>query len=156
MIDIWWCELRDYSLPNWKNPLISDPSIQVMKVFFWIHPPPSKSVRFHRLWAVVNSWSNIPKNPDPSRKFVGLMVETSHPQNRIIGEIPFLGHIWILRVPNLDDFGVLSILFLILMLKYIILSMSLLVRSLFILTQAFGDYIELYNTSIFQRNLFKP
>ena len=25
----------------------------------------------------------IPKNPDPSRKFVGLMVETSHPQNRI-------------------------------------------------------------------------
>ena len=26
------------------------------------------------------------------------MVETSHPQNRIIGEIQFLGHIWILRV----------------------------------------------------------
>ena len=26
------------------------------------------------------------------------MVEKSHPQNRIIGEIPFLGHIWILRV----------------------------------------------------------
>ena len=25
----------------------------------------------------------IPKNPDPSRKFVGLMVETSHPQKRI-------------------------------------------------------------------------
>ena len=25
------------------------------------------------------------------------MVETSHPQKRIIGEIPFLGHIWILR-----------------------------------------------------------
>ena len=29
-----------------------------------------------------------PKNPDPFRKFVGLMVETSHPQNRIAGEIP--------------------------------------------------------------------
>ena len=29
-----------------------------------------------------------PKNPDSSRKFVGLMVETSHPQNRIVGEIP--------------------------------------------------------------------
>ena len=28
---------------------------------------------------------------------VGLMIETSHPQNRNIGEIPFLGHIWILR-----------------------------------------------------------
>ena len=29
-----------------------------------------------------------PKNPDLSRKFVGLMVETSHPQNKIIAEIP--------------------------------------------------------------------
>ena len=30
-----------------------------------------------------------PKNAfDPSRKIVGLMVETSHPQNKIIGEIP--------------------------------------------------------------------
>ena len=28
---------------------------------------------------------------------IGLMIETSHPQNRNIGEIPFLGHIWILR-----------------------------------------------------------
>ena len=26
--------------------------------------------------------------PNPSRKFVGLMVEKSHPQNRTIGEIP--------------------------------------------------------------------
>ena len=29
---------------------------------------------------------------------VGLMVETSHRQNRIIGDITFLGHIWMLRV----------------------------------------------------------
>ena len=28
----------------------------------------------------------------------GLMVETSHPQLRNIGEIPFFGYIWILRV----------------------------------------------------------
>jgi len=32
--------------------------------------------------------SKIPKNPDPSRKIVGLMVETTHPQNRIVVEIP--------------------------------------------------------------------
>ena len=40
----------------------------------------------------------FPKHPDPSRKFVGLMVETSHPQNRIVVEFSSLGHIWILRV----------------------------------------------------------
>ena len=36
-------------------------------------------------------------SPLPDR--IGLMVETSHPQNRNKGAInPFLGHIWILRV----------------------------------------------------------
>ena len=42
-----------------------------------------------------------PKNPDPIQTppdlLVGLMVDLSYPQNRIIGEIPFLEHIWILR-----------------------------------------------------------
>ena len=33
-----------------------------------------------------------PQNPDPSRKIVGLMIETSHPRKRIVGEISFLGH----------------------------------------------------------------
>ena len=33
---------------------------------------------------------SIPKNPDLSRKIVGLMVETSHPQNRSQGVIPSL------------------------------------------------------------------
>ena len=37
------------------------------------------------------------KNTDPSRKFVGLMVKTSHPHNTIVGLVPFLGHTWILR-----------------------------------------------------------
>ena len=36
--------------------------------------------------------------PNPHLPRVGLMVEKSHPQNRIIGEISFLGHIWNLRV----------------------------------------------------------
>ena len=33
-----------------------------------------------------------PKNPDPSRKFVGLMVDYSHRRNRTVDIIPFLGH----------------------------------------------------------------
>ena len=33
-----------------------------------------------------------PKNPDPSRKFVELMVSIPSPGQRIIGYIPFLGH----------------------------------------------------------------
>lgn len=52
-----------------------------------------------------------PKNPDTSRFFVGLMVSIEfHPQNRTIGEIPFWGHIWILRVKSnscfLRNFGI--------------------------------------------------
>ena len=36
------------------------------------------------------------KNPDLSRERVGLIVSIPSEQNRNIGEIPFLGHIWIL------------------------------------------------------------
>ena len=45
------------------------------------------------------------KNPDPSRFLVGLMVEKTQNGTMTIGEIPFLGHISILRDSYIRETG---------------------------------------------------
>ena len=50
-----------------------------------------KKIRPYNFWGQPDILS-LRMDPYPSRKIVGLMVKTSHPHNRIVGLILFLGH----------------------------------------------------------------
>ena len=60
---------------------------------------------------------HYPKNPDPSRKFVGLMASIPSPEMDYRSNPEILGHIWILsslRVPIASMHGVCTYIWLIL------------------------------------------